>query len=244
MIFKMAFGKSARDILPIFIGVFVLAQVSCVDSTSQETARATTSKTQAPASSSKKESPKSSELTYKVIKSNILPGIKRSLDVRLSKKVSKKTLRRIALELKNRDRRKYDRTYIVYYLPGMKVGTMAWATTHFDPELKVNIQGLTLEEEKKRLNRGRDPSRKVIGKWIDKGTGNIYTLFQKESKVYMDFLYKDGSGSAKEMRQKRSPFGQGFVQKRGSQDVFVIDQEGNLQVRDDMGLVFKAHKAK
>ena len=84
---------------------------------------------------------------YKIINEDILPGIKRSLDIRLNKKVSEETLRSIAVELKNLDRRHYERTFICYYLPDMQVGEGAWATTHFDPDLTVHIQGLTIENE-------------------------------------------------------------------------------------------------
>ena len=56
------------------------------------------------------------DVTYSVIQTNIVTGIRKSIDVRLNKKVSEDALREIALELKARDSRPYDRTFIVYYL--------------------------------------------------------------------------------------------------------------------------------
>ena len=49
---------------------------------------------------------------YSIIDSYILPDIKRSLNVRLSEKVSEDTLRAIALQLKVQDSRSYQRTFI------------------------------------------------------------------------------------------------------------------------------------
>jgi hypothetical protein len=56
---------------------------------------------------------------------------------------SVEVLRAIATQLKNSDAHTYERTFIVYYLPGMEIGSLAWATSHFDPELQVRIIGVT-----------------------------------------------------------------------------------------------------
>ena len=89
------------------------------------------------------------DVSYSIIDSTATAGIKRSLDVRLNKRVAEDTLRAMALKLKSQDSRDYDRTFITYYLPGMTVGAGAWATTHFQPDLEVKILGLSTEEEKK-----------------------------------------------------------------------------------------------
>ena len=89
------------------------------------------------------------DVSYSIINSTATAGIKRSLDVRLNKRVAEDTLRALALKLKSQDSRDYDRTFITYYLPGMTVGAGAWATTHFRPDLEVKIWGLWTEEEKK-----------------------------------------------------------------------------------------------
>ena len=89
------------------------------------------------------------DVSYSIIDSTATAGIKRSLDVRLNKRVAEDTLRALALKLKSQDSRDYDRTFITYYLPGMTVGAGAWATTHFRPDLEVKILGLWTEEEKK-----------------------------------------------------------------------------------------------
>lgn len=87
------------------------------------------------------------DVTYKVIGREIIPGKKRSVDIRINRRVSKKVLHLIALEVKNADSNSYDRTFIGYYLPGMKVNSGYWATTHANPNLEVKILGTTIEEE-------------------------------------------------------------------------------------------------
>ena len=86
------------------------------------------------------------DLDYKVVEQHRGPGAKLSLHVELSRKVSEDTLRAIAMRLKSDEPAQYDRIFITYSLPGMTLGAGAWATTHFNPTLKVEILGLTEEE--------------------------------------------------------------------------------------------------
>ncbi len=76
---------------------------------------------------------------YFVIDKTSLWNIKASIDVRLIKKISKNKLLKLGKKLHAGLQKKYDRVFICYYLPDMKVGEGAWATTHFDPDIEVNI---------------------------------------------------------------------------------------------------------
>lgn len=110
------------------------------------------------------------DFSYTVIAVDRLGTIKCSLTVRLSKKIPEEKLRKLAIELSDKEPKKYDRMFITYYLPGMVVGAEAWATTHFDPNLKVNILDLTEEEfqkESKLSKENTNNSDKIIGVWAD-----------------------------------------------------------------------------
>ena len=62
-------------------------------------------------------------------------------EIRLEKKVPKEFLKEIAKMLNHLEKRKYERTLILYFLPDMKTDSGAWATTHFNPNLEVRILG-------------------------------------------------------------------------------------------------------
>ena len=98
------------------------------------------------------------DFSCEVIETNRLATIKCGLTVRLSKKVSRETLRQLAIKLRANECKKYDRVFITYYLPGMTVGAGAWATTHFNPNLDVRILGMTVEEEKNLLKEKKNKS--------------------------------------------------------------------------------------
>ncbi|MCK5127620.1 MAG: hypothetical protein KAR42_15290 [candidate division Zixibacteria bacterium] len=76
---------------------------------------------------------------YSIIKKEMFGRIKCSFDIRLENKVSEAVLKKISLKLR---KKKYDRVFICYYLPGMVVDAGAWATGHFNPDLKIIINDL------------------------------------------------------------------------------------------------------
>jgi len=188
------------------------------------------------------------DATYSIIDTKIIPGVKRSLAVRLNCKVTEGVLRSIALQLKRQDSKNYERTFITYYLPDMKLGAGAWATTHFNPDLDIRILGLTAEQEKNLLNEATDSSREVIGTWLDNSPviGSRIMIYQKNHKFYMEQKFKNGSTSTTEMVEKASSKGRRFEEKKGSSsgDHYLIDRNGNLQMRDQYGLVATARKVK
>ena len=153
--------------------------------------------------------------TYSVISDNIYRNAKRSIDVRLEQKVSEEALRAIAMKLKNIERVKYERTFIAYYLPDMKVGAGAWATSHFDPSLEVRILGLTAAEETTMTREAKSTSRDVVGIWMDDRPliGATITIYRENAKLYLESKYKDGSGSTVEMNETRSSSGTKLVVK-------------------------------
>ena len=106
-------------------------------------------------------------VTYSVIAENDFAGVRRSIDVRLNSKVSSQILHSIAWKIKKAESLNYERTFIFYWLPGMKVGSGAWATTHFDPELEIQILGLTQEEEERMARETTSQSRDIVGVWLD-----------------------------------------------------------------------------
>lgn len=185
-----------------------------------------------------------SDVSFSVIDSTTLPGIKRSLDVRLNKKVSEQILRALAFTLRAQDSRAYDRTFIAYYLPGMPVDAGAWATTHFNPNLEVRILGLTAEDENKLLTQP-DLGGEIIGRWLDESpfVGSRITIFRDEGRFFIEQIFKDGSSLKNEVVERKSSLGRRFDKVDASTgDHWILDSKGNLQVRDNDGLIATAKK--
>lgn len=186
-------------------------------------------------------------VNYSIIDTDIIPGIKRSLEVRLGKKVAEEELRRISLALKSTDPSQYERTLIAYYLPGMKVGAGAWATARFDPNLEIQVLGVSVEEEKNFTAESLPANREVVGRWLDEspGFGGLRIMIWRENgKMFIEQKFRDGSVFKKELIEKQSAIGRRFDMVEGSHtgDYWIIDASGNLQSRDNEGLINTASK--
>lgn len=168
---------------------------------------------------------------FTIINDDTVHNIKRSLDIRLGKKVSKDQLQALAIKLKSEDPQKYERTFICYYLPGMIIDSGAWATTHFNPELEVRILGLTTDEENKlrQLPSMKPPG--YLGSWfID--DGRRVSIYKKNGVFYMQTMFSDGSKGEDQLAEKQYEGGRKFVRVKYSDpmdDFYVIDQDSNLQ---------------
>lgn len=184
--------------------------------------------------------------TYSIISDSSLHNIKRSIEVRLNKKISKEMLRTIALKLKNTERKKYKRTFIFYLLPDMKTDNMAWATTHFNPKLEVRILGLTVEEEERMVREAKSTPRNVVGVWKHDGMGlQVVTIYRENAKLYLEAKYKDGSGGhSKEMVEARSANGTKLTEKGDTTygEYYILDKKGDLRIYDYDGIIFKYKK--
>lgn len=185
---------------------------------------------------------------YSVISESEVKNHRHSIDVRLSKKVPEQELRSIAIELKKSESKVYDRTFIVYYLPDMKVGGGAWATTHFDPDLEVRILGLTLNQDKKMAQDVANDSRDLVGVWADERSyvGARLTLYRENGKLYLETKYADGSGSLEEMSEAKSGNGIKLVEEGGNShgEYLVLDEKDNLQAGGGDGIFLKYKKVK
>ena len=132
---------------------------------------------------------------FVIIDSQILPPSKRSLTVRLERKVSADTLRLLAQHL-HTDSPRYDRTFIEYLLPGMRLGAGAWATAHYDPDLDVRILGSSAEQDELMAAKAHASTVPGIrlGEWIDGrrfGNGRI-VLYRDGDSVHMHPLTQMG----------------------------------------------------
>ena len=79
------------------------------------------------------------DLDIVIMREDEIPGQFRILDVELSREIDEELLGIIATLLRDADDMIYMRTYVVFYLPGMRSGERAWATAHFLPDLEVQL---------------------------------------------------------------------------------------------------------
>lgn len=182
------------------------------------------------------------DVHYAIINESTLPGIKRSLDVRLNKRISEDVLTTIAYKLQQEDSRQYRNTFICYYLEDMKVGAGAWATSHFTPDLEVRILGMT-EEQHRILGQvsSEEIEGEMLGQWLDERpfVSSRTTIMKIEDTWFLMHEYPDGSSNPREIIERDSHEGRRFEWKESlhPEDYWIIDSNGNLLICDNDGII-------
>jgi len=168
-----------------------------------------------------------------------------NIAIELKKKLSEDELKEVALKLRS-TRQSYDYLWIFYLLPGMQSGAGSWATSHFTPDLKVEIGGTTAAEDKKLEAIKVDG--KVIGKWQDTrpyAPKCLMILLEKNNKIYMNHAYGDGSSYDEEFIKKQIKGKTRYELKQNKhKEYYIIEANGNLGMYGNDGKFGEAIKKK
>ena len=212
-----------KHLLIFTLGLFVL--VSCGDnSSSTQDTKIETSTIQ-----SDTEIPK--DLIYTILEETPNEAISKcNLDIQLSRKINKKELTALANELRS-TREQYNHLWIGYTLENMKVGSGAWATTHFTPNLEVQILGATADEEKELNELSRNiEGGKILGQWFEQLSASTYVYYEKNRKSYMKTVFKDKSSMESEVKKKNVKNGVRLDDPENTHGEYrIIADNGNLE---------------
>ncbi len=143
-----------------------------------------------------------SDFLYNIIKDESDTTLeKNELYVELSRKITEGQIATIAEKLFN-SKDKERRFYIFYSLKESEKSSMAWAISHFDPELEITINGSTAIEESNVKKSAGEIDGEIIGKFYEEEyTSGAYTVFKKDGKTFVKTTFKDGSSMIDEMKE-------------------------------------------
>ncbi len=184
------------------------------------------------------------DIEYTIVKIEEMGNIKCSVTVFLKNKATKEQLTEIANNIRKMLGKTYDRVFIVYYFPGMEVGYGAWATSHFNPNLKINIIGSSIEEDKIINAAYLHEDDNIIGRWVRHSVVTQYILRKDNGKIFMIIIYKDNSKSETEMIEVVNGEDTLYREKNGdsySEDYRINDQ-GILAIYDYEGFIRALHQ--
>jgi len=182
---------------------------------------------------------------YEILNKKLYRGIKALISVRIYKRLEKKQIKKIAFDIK-RKYPFYPRYFITYILPIHSRSDFAWATSHFTPELDIQINGPT-EEDIKELE-----SWKISGEIINSWNLNEAIL---QSKIYLvlenDELYikrvvsksrfNSNTTEIVNLVTKKVTFGSiRYDYENDNGEYYIVRNSGYLCLYDDVGVVFEA----
>lgn len=111
-----------------------------------------------------------------------------SMFVEINQKLTEEQLKSLSNDIKSQQ--KFSKVFISYTLPQNTNG-IAWATAEFNPSLKIDIVGSTIEEEKKINSLLSQIDGNIIGCWYEEEyTSSTRVLFEKNNKKYMKTFRK------------------------------------------------------
>ena len=180
-----------------------------------------------------KKEPLPDNFSYNVIedKSNVALE-KNQLTLEINQKLTEGQIATLAEKLFN-SKEKQRRFYIFYLLQVMKNGSVAWATSHFDPELDIQILGSTSQEDEnadKVSNEQIDGE--IVGKWREEQyTSANYVIYKKDKKTFIKTIYKNGQTSEEELTEKKVKGGIRYDYKEGGYngEYFVLNSNDGLE---------------
>lgn len=181
-----------------------------------------------------------SNFKYRIIKDESNPSIeKNQLQVEINLKLTEGQIATLAEELYN-TKDKQRRFYIFYNLKDNENSIVGWATSHFDPELEIAINGSTNTEDNKMLFEAKKVTGNIIGIFDEQNyTFSLYTVYEDNGKIFVKTSFKNGQSMIEEMVKSNVENGMKLIAENGgSQGEYYILNNDVLEFYNKENKIF------
>lgn len=182
------------------------------------------------------------DVTYEIISEEKNEALKKTnIRIKLNKKIDASLLKIIATELKS-SRTKYEKLWIFYTVPDMRSGT--WATTHFEPNLTVEIIGSTPEQDKK-MESLMIVEGDILGKWKNEKSlsGALMILYRnKGGNLIMRIVFKDGQNMEDVITESKLKNRVCYKDGNSHGEYYLLEEGGDLGMYGENGKFDEAKK--
>ena len=182
--------------------------------------------------------------SYEILEDEVQGTIKRTVEVELSSRTDEKQLKALAEQIYALKDVDVQRTFIGYRIAGEQKSQAYWATTNYDPDLKVKIMGDSGSDYEK-VKDAALPDGDVLGSWmISWGLEYKSVAYEKDGKTYMRNIHSDGSQGDELYEQSKSDKGIKLQDESGkdNNEYFIINKQGDLEFWSDNGNYYTAKK--
>ncbi|SDG27370.1 hypothetical protein SAMN05216571_10815 [Onishia taeanensis] len=169
---------------------------------------------------------------------------KRTVEVILHQRLNEDRLEEVGKAIKELGEQEVERTFIGYRLDSQDPETAYWGTTHYNPELSVDILGFSASEYQEALNQDVSSDyENIIGSWIiERGYPHLSVAYVDNGKVFIDGFFDDGSVGTTEYLAYEDEDDAVRLKKENEHpdEYLTIDEDGNLRFWSDNGNYFTA----
>tara|TARA_B110001452_G_scaffold262558_1_gene262743 strand:+ start:469 stop:1167 length:699 start_codon:yes stop_codon:yes gene_type:complete len=183
---------------------------------------------------------------YTILEDMRKRNIKRTVRVELPSRTNEETLRAYAEQIHALSNVDVERTFITYIIAGDHKNQGYWATTHYNPHLRVHMMGATASDYEKIKNTAL-PKGEVLGAWMSAwGYDHKMIAFKKDGQTYMRSILSPG-GSPQDEIYELSQSKKGIkLQSESDKDhheYFIINPKGNLEYWSENGNYYTTYRA-
>lgn len=168
---------------------------------------------------------------YTILQDETRGTAKRTVEVVLPHRISVESLASIAKEIKSKATKTTDRTFIGYRVDG-QTDTSYWATTHYNPDLDVMVQGLSLSDYEALASLPLDGYGRVIGSWLDDGPlGHVKVLYANDDGHFIDSVFVGGGVNTETYVASKLPDGSLRLEEPEAEngEYYIVTADGALQ---------------
>lgn len=182
---------------------------------------------------------------YKILEDDVKRNVKRTVEVEISERMDEESLIALAEKIYALSNVKVERTFILYRLANGSDGT-AWATTHYEPDFKVRINGATASDYE-RIKNTNVSEGEVLGSWMSsQGMDSKITAYKKDGQVYIRELYDIGPLYKEDPVYESTELDEGIkLQSENGKDhneYYILNDQGNLEFWSENGNYYTAQK--
>ncbi len=182
---------------------------------------------------------------YKIRSDEKNRDIKRAVEVDLKERITEQQIKNIANNIKLNDSTKYQRTFILFYIP--EVTDSAWALATFDPNLVIKLIGSSKAEHEKLAAKSKSVEGNVLGQW-NANWGFEYKVIieEKEGKILMHNIFADSEQKPEELMVINVNGKKAYQDEVGKDhgEYYIINKDGDLEHWSKNGNYYTAPKIK
>ncbi|MCG8998421.1 hypothetical protein LH427_04475 [Laribacter hongkongensis] len=139
-------------------------------------------------------------VSYEISSEQTVGNVQR-IEVTLHQRIDEPTLRLLAEKIKQDHGGSSESILIGYRIDGAPVNSIYWATTHYQPDLKVEISGASQEQYESVLSADESVPGERLGVWVEMYEPvNKMIAYKNKGKTFIRTFYPDGSSGDSEYK--------------------------------------------
>lgn len=187
------------------------------------------------------------EVHYTILNEEVNGDIKRVVEIQLDERISENKVSEIANKIKAADKKKYERTFVLFFLEGVDRSGGAWATATFDPDLKIKVIGSSKISHEALQNKEIVSDGKLLGTW-DADWGFEYKMVfeEKDGKLFKREVFSDSESKLEEIKKVMIDGREVYQDESGEDhgEYYIINKNGDLEFWSKNGNYYTAPKIK